>query len=242
MDHARSTHGRGRHIALVAALLALAALLVAPTGAAQAAATVTVKGTVTDTHGYPLPGIDLTLKEVGIDDGPRLVAKGRTDEAGRYTLNKVPADPAITYFMEIEDRTGHHQTTYLSGLTVTKDITRNVRLASAGFIEGTVSVRDGDGPVMSARFVRATAISDDDVNFAATLATSAGRYRLGGLAPGRYKVQLRDTRGQLQGLCYDQVAWDENETCSQPVTLVTVRAGRTTTLEPQLIDQPEVNP
>ncbi len=78
-----------------------------------AATTDTITGTITDSSGYPLPGITIRLFDDGPDEGS-LVDTTTTNTAGRYRFTGVQAESGETYRLEGTDPTGAHVFLYSS--------------------------------------------------------------------------------------------------------------------------------
>lgn len=227
---------RRRGLALLVAACLAALALVAP---AQAATTFRLTGTVSDSSGHPLVGIDVTLGSHPADeDEPRVVGRARTDSSGRYTFKAVPAASEKDYYLSATDPTRHHVETFSSTFALTKNTTRNLTLEAAGFVQGQVSTKDGAAAAKPGSTVRVTALKNDDSAFGEAKVAANGRFRIGGLPAGTYVVQLQDTTSTFEGLCYDDVPWptgSDIETCAT-TTPVVVRAGAATTLKPQVLD------
>lgn len=228
---------RHRLIALLGALaaLALAAGLMAP---AQAATTVRLTGTIIDPGGFPVTGADVELSYgVGDQGGGGTVGAVRSDARGRYTFAKVPADAARRYTLEVVDRSGAHVQVNTPTFSITKATTRSVTMPDAGIIQGRITTRRGDAPAVAASNVDVQAYADVDGLGGDARTTPGGRFRIGGLTPATYRISFNDGNDAFKPTCYDDVAQERGE-CPDTATTVTVRAGETTTLDPQVLDDP----
>lgn len=223
-----------------ALLIALAGLaltlgLVAP---AQAATTHKLTGTVTDSAGYPLAGIDVTLSSHPADeDESRVVGRARTDTSGRWTFKAAPAVSEKDYFLTVTDPTGRHVEQYTRSFALTRSTTKDLTLATAGFVQGQVSTKDGSAAAKPGSTVRVVAISADESATGDAKVAANGRFRMTGLPAGTYEVTFFDSGRTFEGLCYDGVPYpsgSDDEGCPDS-TPVVVKAGRTTTLKPQVL-------
>ena len=179
-----------------------------------APATITIKGTVSDPSGYPLAGVAIVL----FDDTTPL-GSTTTDDVGGYRFTRVSASAGAEHRIEATDETGAHiatssRCTIGPGATTTHDAT----MAIAGYVQGTVTTQDGASPAQPATHVCVTAAVADTIHVAYVSAT--GRFRLGGLPAGTCTVTFEDS--------------DRAETVAHSAT-VTVNAGRTTTVEDQVL-------
>lgn len=171
-------------------------------------APVIIKGTISDTSGYPLAGITIRLYDDG-PDGGSLVSTTTTDDAGSYLFTNVLTRGADRYRFEADDMTGCHvycgspSFVVTAGVTATHDLT----MRTAGIIQGNVAA-EGTCVIVAA----------EAEHWAGEATVSAnGAFRLGGLAPGTYTVRFRDL----------------SETTGTEVLKVRVTAGKTMTLKPQ---------
>lgn len=213
-------------------LLAALALTLAATAPAHAAEK-RVAGTVTGPDGTPLAGVDVDLLLQDGEDGS-LVASTRTDARGHYSFAQVSTS-RTPYSLELDDRSGWHQRTYVPQFVVRGAVTKDATMKDAGILQGEVHSKDGDAPARPATAVIVTADRSDLTSFGDVRVAENGHFRLGGLAPGTYTVRFQDTSAEFEWLCYDDVPWSGEE-CSRPSAPVTVRAARATTLAPQLLD------
>jgi len=183
-----------------------------------AATTVAITGTISDPEGYPLAGITVALFAHGRDEGTRMDTT-TTDDVGGYRFARIHTKVGDDYRVEVTDLSGAHVfarsiLTINSGPTTTHHQTIQV----AGHIQGTVRTQDDTARLQSGTEVCVTATGQHAAH--AVNVSARGRFRIGGLAAGRYAVTLHASDPRLADL---------------PPTLVTVTAGRTTTLEDQVL-------
>ncbi|KAA1395350.1 carboxypeptidase-like regulatory domain-containing protein [Aeromicrobium ginsengisoli] len=221
----------------VAAICAMVVLVAGGTTAAIATASAApagavVTGTIFDPSGYPLTGITVRLFRDGPDEGT-LVDTTRTNDAGRYRFNGVEGTTGDSYRVEGTDESGGHvfvdSTFDLTGTTTT----RNATMRLAGFIQGKVSTKIGTAPAQRATKAFVSAESEDAAEGAHV--SSKGTFRIGELPPGTYTLTFLDSAFAYQ--CYDNLRAPFHGSCSRS-TKVTVIAGRTTTINPQVLDHP----
>lgn len=224
---------------ILAAICAMVVLVAVGTTAAIAttsatSTTGTITGTISDPSAYPLSGITVQLWDNGPDEGS-LVATTTTDSAGRYRFANVATDGDDAYRFEARDTSGAHIDLYsgtfpiAAGKTTTHDGTMKV----AGFIQGKVSTKDGTAAAQPAKNVVVEAEGGDtsqDVKVSAK-----GFFRLGKLPTGTYTVRFQDSTEKFSGKCYNNVPMSYNGRCPGATT-VSVTAGKTTTLKPQVLD------
>jgi len=221
----------------VAAICAMVVLVaggttaaIATTSAAPSGAVVT--GTIFDPSGYPLSGITVQLYRDGPDEGT-LVGTTTTNDAGRYRFNGVEGTTGDSYRIQGADRSGAHvsmdSTFDLTGTTTT----RNATMRLAGFIQGKVSTKIGTAPAQRATQAFVSADSEDAA--AGVQVSSKGTFRMGNLPPGTYVLTFLDRAFAYQ--CYDNIRAPFHGTCARS-TKVTVVAGRTTTINPQVLSHP----
>ncbi|KQV75116.1 hypothetical protein ASC61_08935 [Aeromicrobium sp. Root344] len=221
----------------VAAICAMVVLVaggttaaIATTSAAPAGAVVT--GTIFDPSGYPLSGITIRLFRDGPDEGT-LVDTTRTNDAGRYRFNGVQGASGDSYRIAGTDESGAHvslESTFdLTGTTTT----RNATMRLAGFIQGKVSTKIGTAPAQRATRASVSAESEDAAEGAQV--SSKGTFRMGNLPAGTYTLTFLDSAFAYQ--CYDNIRAPFHGSCTRS-TKVTVVAGRTTTINPQVLSHP----
>ena len=188
-----------------------------------------ITGTISDPSGYPLAGITVRLWDNGPDEGS-LVGTTTTDSAGRYRFANVATDGDDAYRFEAEDLAGAHLYTYSGTFVVPAGTTTtsNLTMQLAGIIQGKVSTKDGDAAALPGRNVLVEAGGRE------VKVSAKGYFRLGGLPSGTYRVDFRDTAGKFWPQCYNNVLMIAFTPC--PGTKVTVTAGKTTTLSPQVLD------
>jgi len=171
-----------------------------------------VTGTISDPSGYPLAGITVALFTEGRDEGTRLDTT-TTDDVGGYRFTRRHPVTSDDYRIEATDHTGAHVST---SLTVTLDPDRatpqDLTMPVAGYVQGTVVSRRG-----LATDVYVTASGEHTTQSA--YVTARGTFRIGGLPAGEYAVTFQD-----------------DELVAHEALMVSVTAGRTTTVEHQLID------
>lgn len=238
ITHSSTATHRHRVVGVGFALLAALTLALGLVGPVQAATTYKVTGTVTDADGYPLANMDVTLSSHPADEDEAKVVTTRTDSGGRYTFKAAPATTEKDYSLSAADPTGRYVERYAPSFALTRNTTRDLALGAAGFVQGQVSTKDGSAAARPGSTVRVIALSDDDAAFADAKVSANGRFRLTGLPAGTYAVRFQDTSHTFEGLCYDDVPWppsSDSETCAT-TTPVVVKAGRTTTLKPQVLD------
>lgn len=171
-----------------------------------------VTGTISDPSGYPLAGITVALFTEGRDEGTRLDTT-TTDDVGGYRFTRRHPVEGDAYRIEATDPTGAH---VFTRLIVTIDPARatpqDLTMPVAGYVQGTVSGRE-----LPATDVCVTASGAHATQ--AAYVSAKGTFRIGGLPPGEYAVAFQD----------------EELVAHEPL-MVSVTAGRTTTIEHQLID------
>lgn len=170
------------------------------------AAVGSLSGTVHGPGGAPAGGMWAMVLSAGLSDTGRPVRVVNTDEAGRFRVDGLApgryfvgwADPAgrlAARFwpdaMAVPEAT---PVTVDAGSVTVADGTVPAQTAPAGTaaLDGTVTGPDGS-PVGTARVV---ALRADDYQFVgAAEADDDGRFRLGGLTPGGYRVAFVDETG-----------------------------------------------
>lgn len=226
----------------MAAICAMVVLVTAGTTAAIATAaaepaTVTVTGTVSDPSGYPLAGIKVELYKDGPDEGT-YIATTTTSDAGRYRFNGVQGKAGDTYRLQGRDPSGAHVALYsefkLQAGTVT---TNNTTVQLAGFIQGQVSTKKGTAAAQPGKHVLVTAYGERAVE--TVLVSAKGKFRIGSLPAGTYVLQLNDRDDLFATQCYDNVRMSK-EGCegTTSATRITVTAGKTVTIRPQVMNRP----
>lgn len=169
-------------------------------------APVTIKGTISDTDGYPLAGITIRLYDDG--DGS-LVDTTTTDDAGSYLFTNVLTRGAARYRFEADDMTGSHVYCGSPAFVVTAGAPaiHHLTMRIAGIIQGRVATEG-----------KCVIVAAEAEHWAGEATVSPnGAFRLGGLAPGTYTVRFRDL----------------SETTGTDVPKVKVTAGKAMTLKPQ---------
>ncbi|KQV75117.1 hypothetical protein ASC61_08940 [Aeromicrobium sp. Root344] len=182
-----------------------------------APSTVAITGTISDPEGYPLAGILVALFANGRDEGVR-VETATTDDIGGYRFTRIHTTVGDDYRVETTDPSGAHVfsrsiVTITSGPTTTHHRTVQV----AGHIQGTVTTRDAHR-LQSGTEVCVTASGVGAVH--AVNVSARGRFRIGGLPAGEYALTFHDSNPR---------------SAAAPPVLVTVAAGRTTTIEDQVL-------
>lgn len=235
-------------LALLASVGLIAGGTAAVSSAASAApATLRVSGAVSDAGGYPLPGV--IVQVVRADHEESNFAPASTDWAGAFGTPKIPVDATTKYVLEVTDPTGRHRTAYSKPFAaISANRTQDITLRNAAVIRGKVTTKLGD-VIKPATGVQVTAqgTTAQGHEYNATVGTSTrGAFSLGGLPSGTYSLVFLDydedgTRpGPLfNPICYDNVPVTavEPERCDG-AKLVTVTAGKVTTIRPQVLDDP----
>ncbi|KAA1395349.1 carboxypeptidase-like regulatory domain-containing protein [Aeromicrobium ginsengisoli] len=190
--------------------------MTAPVGLTMtlASSTVAVTGTISDPEGFPLAGITVALFANGRDEGVR-VDTTTTDDVGGYRFTRMHATVGDDYRVETTDPSGAHVFSQ-SIVTITSGpmTTHHRTIQVAGHIQGIVRAQDDSARVQSGTEVCVTATGEHAVQ--AVNVSARGRFRIGGLPAGEYAVTFHASNPKLADL---------------PPTLVTVTAGRTTTIE-----------
>ena len=226
----------------MAAICAMVVLVAGGTTAAiattsAAATTDTITGTITDSSGYPLPGITIRLFDDGPDDGS-LVDTATTNTAGRYRFTGVHAKRGATYRLEGTDPTGAHVFLYSSFVVGPgAAMTHNATMKLAGFIQGKATTKIGTAPAQPAKHAYITAYGK---NTTETVNVSAkGTFRIGGLPAGTYVLELQDGDEAFADQCYNNIRMG-SDGCevTKGATRVTVTAGKATTIAPQVFNHP----
>ncbi len=202
-----------------------------------AATTDTITGTITDSSGYPLPGITIRLFDDGPDEGS-LVDTTTTNTAGRYRFTGVQAESGETYRLEGTDPTGAHVFLYSSfEVGPGAAMTHNATMKLAGFIQGKVTTKVGSAPAQPAKHAYLTAYGK---NTTETVSVSAkGTFRIGGLPAGTYALELQDRDEAFAAQCYNNIRMG-SEGCegTTGATRISVTAGKATTIAPQVFTHP----
>ncbi|KRC65883.1 hypothetical protein ASE12_14615 [Aeromicrobium sp. Root236] len=171
-----------------------------------------VTGTISDPSGYPLAGITVALFTEGRDQGTRLDTT-ITDDVGGYRFTRRQPVAGDDYRVEATDHTGAHVFTRLA---VTIDPARptpqDLTMPVAGYVQGTVVSDEQPATDMCVTASGAHATG-------AAYVSAKGTFRIGGLPPGEYAVTFQDA----------------DLTAREPI-VVSVAAGRETTIEDQVID------
>jgi 5-hydroxyisourate hydrolase-like protein (transthyretin family) len=227
-------------------LVAAAVAVLVGTAVAQvpatAASTVRVKGTVSDSEGYPLPGIRVSIAPVDLDDDTEFPV-ATTDGQGRFTSAAVPIS-SKRYRLTAADPTGRHLPKRSASFKATSVVApKDLVLADAGVIRGKVSLPGSTPKPATGILVEADRVTEGTpqyVNDAFT--SSAGGFNLGALTTGTYRLTFLDydEDGTKPGrryrpTCYDNVpVTGANHTCAGETT-VQVEAGKVTTINPQVM-------
>lgn len=241
--------------AFTAALLAVFALLVGglATPATSASSTGKVKGAITF-DGAPLKSAKVQLFRYDYDnaDDPerfeyRRVKTVNTDRTGRYSFSGLKVSKLTTgqslvmYAILVTDRTGKAVKTLRhvepkKGKTITK----NVRMARAATVTGTVSRSDG-GPLAELTVdlasetnygPSATPEFDPDTHVAVR---PDGTFRLDGVAAGYYSVVVRGDAYVPH--CYNVVSSVLEKCDGSDAQSFVLKAGETRTLSPATVTQ-----
>ncbi|MFG2055691.1 carboxypeptidase regulatory-like domain-containing protein [Micromonospora sp. NPDC048930] len=211
--------------ALAATAVVAAVLVGAP--AAQAVATYTLTGTVTDrATGAPVPGACLDL----YTSPYRLLATRCADEQGRYLLPGVTADlsPKLraraTGHAEVwwPSAPDYYNAGYLTASSAKNGVlTADLALADAvGGFAGRITQPDGSPAYAS----EVTAVTVDGKWRAKAPTDSDGRYRLGNLPVGSYRLGIAPQE-------YAPRQWVPGTTDPAAATAFQVTAGSTTTVD-----------
>lgn len=156
----------------------------------------TLAGVVRNTAGRRLSGICVNIDSADQTGPPGFGSFFATTHRGRYLIANLPPSP-----YDISFGCGGYGTQYYpaqpgfatsSLVAVNAGVTTRVsaRLSRAGGITGTVT-RKGGTPLASA-CVEAVPEGTGSLSMSIAFTNQKGRYRLGGLAPGRYLVQFSD--------------------------------------------------
>jgi hypothetical protein len=190
-----------------------------------APATVTIMGTISDPSGYPLAGVTIALFEAG-RDGHAPLGTTTTDDVGGYRFPRVRAAAGDDYRVEATDDSGAHVFT-CSSVTIGPDTstTHHATMPVAGYIQGRVTTQDD---------VCVTAAGESTVQ--AVYVSVRGTFRLGGLPAGTYALAFHDSTLAFADQYYNNVRIDD--AADAHPTRVTVTAGRTTTIEDQVLSHP----
>lgn len=218
---------------LIAALVAIVASPAIAQSPVLAASTVQLTGTVYNKAGQPLRDIQVTLYRVGNEND---LTKTRSNGAGRFTFPAVPKSATTRYYLAVEDLSGryvdnYHTRTFTAGSAKVPDVT----MARAGFIEGTMFTKEGDEvkPV-AAGWV--SAMNRTNGYGGSAPVADDGTFRIDGLRPGSYELTFVDTDRNFADGCYDNVPM--GELVCEGTQQVTVKAGKVTTINPQVLDNP----
>ncbi len=148
-----------------------------------------------------------------------------TDDVGGYRFARVHATAGDDYRVEARDDSGAHVFT-CSTFTIGSDgTTHHTTMPVAGYVQGTVVVQDGS-TTQPATHVCVTAAGENVVQ--AVNVSAKGTFRIGGLPAGKYTL-----------LFHDDVHLDD--AVSAHWMSVTVAAGRTTTIEDQVLPHSSKN-
>lgn len=220
----------------MAAICAMVVLAAAGTTAAIATTSatstgVTITGTISDASGYPLAGIKIEMFADGADEGTH-VGTTTTNDAGRYVFSGVEAEAGDPFWFGATDSSGAHVYTY-AGFTIGTGTrtTKNRTMPIAGFIQGKVSTKDGSAPAQPAKHAFVGAEGEDWGSDAHV--SAKGKFRIGGLPTGKYTLTFLDP--DFADQCYSNIRAPFHGSCR---TQVTVTAGRTTTITPQVFTHP----
>jgi Carboxypeptidase regulatory-like domain len=177
----------------ILAVLALLSALVQSPGPTGVAGTASIRGSVTDkVSGQPMPRVEVRLHAAEGNSPP---ASTRTGEDGRFVFSAVPPGRYVLGAEASPFRAGHVEGFYTTGsapftiLTVKAGDERtaiDIALPRAYAISGRVLDQDGAPAArlrMSARSLDGGATSGFD-----RVTDDRGRFRIFGLAPGRYVV------------------------------------------------------
>jgi hypothetical protein len=209
-------------------------------GPAEAAPPARIKGVVSAAEGGPLAGIHVAaLAEMtigGIDQWVE-VDTATTDELGKYSVGKLEAG---TYRVKFEDPAGRYSTEFYNDKTradEAEDIVlvqgggmRDLQpavLGGAAHLTGTVIGTSGAG-IEGAEVTAYVAQDDAWVPFADVATVAGGRYDLGGLPGGAYKLGFRDPATEVEEF------WNNKEELADADVLTVQNAGSSTGLDVQL--------
>jgi hypothetical protein len=191
----------------------------------------TIVGDVTGPGAVPLGDVNI---RVYYADEYWNTDSSATDENGHYFLGGLPP---IAHKLWFRDNSGQHLSEWYQDkadwdtadpVTLTSSVTTtiDVELAQAGVIAGVVTAEGSSAPLgdIDVNVYEASSgnyVDDDTTN-------ASGAYRIGGLAPGDYKLYLRDINGVYLAEYYD------DKPSLDSADPVSVAAGMTTTVNAQL--------
>ena len=187
LDGGGNRGGRRRLRALVA-LAATALVMLSAAGAAQAAGTGLVEGTVTNHEGKGVKEIEVTV----LNAGGEKVGSTTTASTGTYTVEHISAGE---YTVAFSDKTE----TYLSkhyAVTVEEGVAtkENAVLVKAGSITGLVT-NASTSAALSGVHVDVESLENSEDDFR-VVTEANGRYRVPNLEPGRYEITVFSAEGE----------------------------------------------
>jgi hypothetical protein len=181
-------------------------------------ATLAVGGRITGTVTDKSTGLPLTGLWVSGNVGSTGYAATTTDADGHYTLNGLPAGSAT---VTVGDFTGYHrQATTTAAIAVVLGQTAfgaDLALVPTGVVTGTVTTRDTGSAISGASV---SVIDSTGTTVASTNTDGNGRYSVGSLSAGTYKVQFGPG---YSGAGYGSIYYDgkATEATATPVTVIT---------------------
>lgn len=226
----------------MAAICTMVVLVTAGTTAAiattsAAPTTATITGTISDPSGYPLAGITIELFKDGGDEGT-YIGTTTTNDAGRYRFTEVHGDAGDAFRLQGRDPSGAHVALYSEfTLKAGAATTNNVTVQLAGLVQGKVSTKNGSAAAQPGKHVLVTAYGERAVE--TVLVSAKGRFRVGSLPAGKYVLELHDRDDLFADQCYNNVR-KSKEGCegTKSATRITVTAGKTVTITPQVMNRP----
>jgi hypothetical protein len=165
----------------VVALAAMALVMFAATGVAQASGTASVEGTVTNHEGKAIEGIEVAV----FDEEGAKVGETTTASNGTYTITPISEGKDTVVF---SDKTKTYLTkTVAVNVEEGKTARASAELTKAGSIAGQVtSASSGAG--LSGVEVEIVGPEGSGEGFYHVTTEANGRYRLGSLEPGHYVI------------------------------------------------------
>jgi serine/threonine protein kinase/protocatechuate 3,4-dioxygenase beta subunit len=161
---------------------------------------------IDDETGLPIPNIELSARPLDGDD----VSWSRTDADGNYTLRALPVG-----LVEIRTRGQEYIRERLKVMTVDSQVAAvpDLRLRLGATISGRVVDAVTSQPIADAD------IDADGINGTGShnhsRTDSDGRYVLGGLAPGSYKIKVRaEEQNYIQQYYQNALDWDDAQALS----------------------------